>query len=507
MTNRNEFVRRQLALAEFGEFVLDHDDLQPILQEACRLIAEALQVDLAKVLEIQAQNDSALVRAGVGWAQGIVGHERVPLSQASSESYALEQGEPVICRDINDETRFEFPQFLKTHGVVAMVNVPIFLPGRTPYGLIQVDARSPREFDEEDIAYLKTYAMTLGPVIDRLRKLGALQQSDERFQFIVENARDYAIVLSDPQDLVTDWLAGSTAIFGWRDDEIIGQPTSVLFSDEDCASGIPQSQAERARRGIATADVRWHPRKDGGRVCIDSHTMALWGADGALRGYAKIAQDVTARTHGEERQAVLLAELQHRVRNVLALVRAVASRTFANAETIEDAAAQFSGRIDAMARTQALLTRAAGVGVGLEDLIREELVAQAADQSVIVVGGPEVSLAPKAAEVLTLAVHELATNATKYGALGQDAGRLSVSWRQETEDGQPWLRLFWNETNVAVASAAPRRQGFGVELVTRRVPYELKGRANMELRPGGLECLIEFPLVRGESVLATTGPE
>ena len=123
------------------------------------------------------------------------------------------------------------------------------------------------------------------------------------------------------------------------------------------------------------------------------------------------------------------------------------------------------------------------------------------------VGGPEVSLAPKAAEVLTLAVHELATNATKYGALGQDAGRLSVSWRQETEDGQPWLRLFWNETNVAVASAAPRRQGFGVELVTRRVPYELKGRANMELRPGGLECLIEFPLVRGESVLATTGPE
>jgi GAF domain-containing protein len=151
MADHTELLRRQRALAEFGDFVLDNDDLQKILNEGCRLIARALDVDLAKVLEIERERNTAFVRAGVGWGPGIVGKESVTLGRGSSEAFAINTTQPVITNDISKETRFDFPQFLLDHGVVAVVNVPILLPGRKPYGVLQVDARRVREFDQEDI--------------------------------------------------------------------------------------------------------------------------------------------------------------------------------------------------------------------------------------------------------------------------------------------------------------------------------------------------------------------
>ncbi|HEY8615809.1 sensor histidine kinase [Phenylobacterium sp.] len=180
MANRDEMVRRQTLLASFGEVALRSQDPQEILTEACRLVADALGTDLAKVLEIDHDAHEALVRAGVGWAPGVVGQVRVALRERSSEAYAIKSAEPVIARDIEKEARFVFPQFLREHGVVAIVNVPIFLPGGDEYGLLQVDAREARDFGDEDIAFLKTYATILGPVIDRLHKLGQLQFANDR---------------------------------------------------------------------------------------------------------------------------------------------------------------------------------------------------------------------------------------------------------------------------------------------------------------------------------------
>jgi len=222
--------------------------------------------------------------------------------------------------------------------------------------------------------------------------------------------------------------------------------------------------------------------------------------------FSGLVWDVTARKRAEGRQDILLAELQHRVRNVLATVRSLVRRTMETGESVEQVSALLDGRITALARTQALLTRAAGAGVDLEGLIREELLAQGADDVRVTVEGPGVDLAPKAAEVLTLAVHELATNATKYGAIGQN-GRIVVTWRLETAaDGVGWLHLSWTEHEVRVLVGGPRRKGFGAELIERRVPYELKGRGRTVFRPGGLSCEISFPLVPGESILETACP-
>jgi two-component sensor histidine kinase len=177
MADRDQMVARQKALAAFGEFALRSDDLAEVLHEACRIVGDALGTDLAKVLEINHDRHDLLVKAGVGWRPGIVGHKRLPLGEHSSETYAIELGQPVITQDIAKEKRFAFPEFMMEHGIKALVNVPIFLPGGKPYGLLQVDAREPSAFGDEDIAFLRTYTTIIGPVIDRLHKAHSLEQA------------------------------------------------------------------------------------------------------------------------------------------------------------------------------------------------------------------------------------------------------------------------------------------------------------------------------------------
>ena len=175
MTDLEQMVKRQRTLADFDDFALRCEDLDAVLTEGCRLVGEALGTDLAKIMEIDHERHELLVRAGVGWRPGIVGRMRLPMGERSSETYAVESGGPVITRDIDEEDRFDFAGFLKEHGAVALVNVPIFVPGGHAYGLLQVDSRTPRDFGERDAEFLRTYATILGPVIDRLHKLGDLQ--------------------------------------------------------------------------------------------------------------------------------------------------------------------------------------------------------------------------------------------------------------------------------------------------------------------------------------------
>ena len=203
----------------------------------------------------------------------------------------------------------------------------------------------------------------------------------------------------------------------------------------------------------------------------------------------------------------MLHELQHRVRNLLAVVRSISARTGETSATVEDFAMHLEGRLSALARTQMVLTRFPEGGIDLETMVREELLAAAASDLQVAVQGPDVALSAKAAEVLTLAVHELATNAVKYGALSQPAARVEVRWTVEHRLGLPWLDLSWRESGVRVTAEAPRRQGFGTELITTRVPYELRGSGRLELRPGGVVCELSFPLRAGDSVLQTRAPD
>jgi two-component sensor histidine kinase len=287
---------------------------------------------------------------------------------------------------------------------------------------------------------------------------------------------------------------------------MVGRSAEVIVTPEDRDAGVPRQEMEQASREGSAPDVRWHLCKDGRRVFIDGRTVALRHRNGSLRGFLKIGQDTTGRRRDEERQAVLLAELQHRVRNVLAMVRALVGRGRDTGSVAEFRAA-LDGRIAALARTQTLLTRHADDdGVDLEHLVRDEVTAQMDEAGRAALAGPAVTLSPKAAEVLSLAIHELATNATKHGAFAAKAGRVAVNWRVEARPPGPWLHLAWQESGVALEPGAPERMGFGTELITRRVPYELGGEGRIAFGPGGLRCEIAFPLLDGGSTLQTDAP-
>jgi signal transduction histidine kinase len=162
--------RQQSILARFGELALRSQDLDEILTEACRLVGEALGTDLAKVVELQPDGRSLLVRAGVGWKPNVVGVATITAADNTSEAIALKTGKPMISRDISLETRFIYPSFLVDNGVRAVVNV-LVLGGsdRPPFGILQVDSREPRQFNDDDTAFLQGYANLIAAAVYRLR--------------------------------------------------------------------------------------------------------------------------------------------------------------------------------------------------------------------------------------------------------------------------------------------------------------------------------------------------
>ncbi len=630
MASASQTARYQHSLSQFGDFVLDHDDLDDILNEACRLVAQGLGVDLAKVIEIDRASDTGLVRAGVGWKPGVVGKERIALSQTSSEAFAVAKSEPVITRDISCEDRFEFPQFLIDHGVVAMVNVPIFLSGRVPFGLLQVDSRDPRDFGEHDVQFLKTYAMILGPAIERLRTAAAVKVADERLH-LIENARAYVMVICDENDRITAWLAGAEEIMGWSASEAIGQHFSMIFTDEDRAAGVPERELEGARKDGSAADVRWHQRRDGSRVFLDGQTIAIRDSLGQQTGTFKIAQDVTERvqteaalreseerlrqfgeaTHDvlwmrdaqtlqwlyltpafeeiyglkrdealegdnfdnwlgmileedrakvidafervrrgehvtldyrvrrpsdasirylrntkfpitdsngtikliggvghdltelhetELRLQVLVGELQHRTRNLMAVVLAASDKTHDSSSDLADFRHRFRDRLEALSRTQAVLSRLTEPDrVTFDQLLESELEAVGGAEHEVTADGPKgVRLRSSTVKTLAMALHELATNSVKYGALSQPSARLKIQWEfaGRGDDAAPRLHIDWRETGVAMPAdlSASASGGHGRHLIERALPYQLDAKTTFEILPDGMHCTISLPV-------------
>jgi two-component system CheB/CheR fusion protein len=213
-------------------------------------------------------------------------------------------------------------------------------------------------------------------------------------------------------------------------------------------------------------------------------------ADESLRG---VFEDVDERHRATRRQSLLMAELQHRVKNILAVVLSVTNRTLGAASDLDDFRARFVDRIEALARTQALLANRGIDGIELSELVRDEVLPKATTEDQVEVEGPRVQLKGKAAEVFSLAVHELATNAAKYGALAKPDGRLEVRWRILLAGGGSWLSLEWRESGVPL-DGIPARNGFGRTLIERGLPYDLEALTALEFTRSGVRCTVQLPV-------------
>jgi two-component sensor histidine kinase len=328
-----------------------------------------------KVLELLASGDNLLVRAGVNWNPGVVGHAEIPAHEGSPAGHALLTSQPVITEDTEREDRFEIPKLLVEHSVRSTVNV-VIRGEDGPFGVLEVDSRQLRKFDQDDIDFLQNYANLLASAIDRVR--------------------------------------------------------------------IQRELAERALR-----------------------------------------------------QEMLGHELQHRINNVLATIQAIARRTRAKSQSLDEFAKAFDDRLAAIARTHALLSRTRTTIIDIREVLSQELsVHGAVEGENLKQRGPEISIPAKQAEALSMAIHELATNAVKHGALSTENGHIEIWWEVHDRDNEHEFRLRWRELGSPIAHQ-PSRRGFGSEFLEKSIPHMLHGRFERKFDSDGIECTVSFLLDAG----------
>jgi two-component system CheB/CheR fusion protein len=286
--------RQQSAVAGLSRHALQEDDVEHLMNRMVREVAHTLDVELCKILAYRPDHQDLLLEAGVGWKDGLVGEATVDAGRDSQAGYTLISDGPVVVEDLDAEKRFDGPPLLAEHDVVSGVSV--IIPGTDrPYGVMGVHTREQRSFSEQDAAFLGAVAYALGPAIERRKMEEALRRSEERYRLIVENMKEYAIFTLDTEGHVTSWNPGAEKVLGYEEEEILGEPVSILFLEEDRAAGVPEQEMETAKADSHASDDRWQRRKDGSQFWASGIMTALYDEEGALRGFVKILRDLTER--------------------------------------------------------------------------------------------------------------------------------------------------------------------------------------------------------------------
>jgi PAS domain S-box-containing protein len=284
-------------------------------------------------------------------------------------------------------------------------------------------------------------------------------------------------------------------IFGYAAREILGRPLETLIAEPRQARRPPGHASVPGRMPEWAALVQRRSmagqRKDGAEFPVEA-TLSRREIEGRTVMIA-VVRDATER----EAERLLLRELQHRLKNALATVQALAVQTMRSSPSLDAFINAFSGRLAALAHAHSLLMQHDHESVSLHELVTTQLAPyRSTEPERVVVAGEHVALRPAAALTLNLVLHELTTNAVKYGGLSVPAGRIEVSWRLEGARGARLLVLTWAESG-GPKTRPPERHGFGCQLIERSIAHELGGAVWLEFMPQGVRCRVELPLVAG----------
>jgi PAS domain S-box-containing protein len=315
----------------------------------------------------------------------------------------------------------------------------------------------------------------------------------------IESARLAAIVVTSDDAIigktldgrVTSWNAGATRIFGYQAEEMIGQSiTRIIPRELQQEENEILAKLKRGERIEHFETIRL--AKDGRRLDISLSVSPLLDKTGRIVGASKIARDITEKKRSEAIQRVLIEELNHRVKNTLAMTQAIASQSLRHARSAGDFVESFTGRVQALAKAHSLLTERKLQGAELTDLVREQVLLGIPDER-ISYAGPTLMLGSQPAVHLALVLHELATNARKYGALSVTGGRLSVKWEVQSNGGRNLL-LEWKESGGPNVTA-PATGGFGTTLIERTLQTH-GGQATLHYGVNGVTCKLKLPIVQ-----------
>lgn len=328
---------------------------------------------------------------------------------------------------------------------------------------------------------------------ERERVEVALREREARIRRLVDS-NIIGIAFWDLDGRFTDANDAFLGIVGHTRQELVAgcldwrkmTPPEFLEIDE-------RAVVEVRATGLCRPFEKEYFRKDGSRVPV---LLGHARFEGVENQGVSFFLDLTERKRSEERQKLLLNELNHRVKNTLVIVQAIAGQTLRTADSPSAFAEAFGARLMALSQTHNLLNQTSWQGASLHDVIGAELAPHANGDAVrFTLSGEEIRLRPEATVTIGMVFHELATNAAKYGALSLPSGHVQVTWTLNAGAAGRWIHLEWLEMG-GPAVQAPRRKGFGSRLIERDLGRQLASEVRLEFLPGGVRCMMDLPLSR-----------
>ena len=329
--------------------------------------------------------------------------------------------------------------------------------------------------------------IALSFIIRDLRRRRRSQANDALLASLVRQSRD-SIFSVTREGFISTWNPASEKLYGYSCEEAINQPLSMI---------LPQSRREESQamfaavmRGDMVFLETQRQRKDGALVDVAISGAPLRDIHGEIIGISAIHRDITPQRQHEEQMRLVMRELAHRSKNLLAIILSMAAQTARNSPALPQFNMRFTQRLQGLAHSHDLLVQQNWRGAPLRDLIKSHLEPfMEDDKSRVTLLGPDVVVDPKAAQNIGLALHELATNASKYGALSNASGRVEISWSIKPEGA---FSLQWREAGGPKVSA-PKRRGFGQTVLERLASQALEGSASLSFDKEGVVWRMEIP--------------
>lgn len=305
---------------------------------------------------------------------------------------------------------------------------------------------------------------------------------------------------SDPTNQAIVWDERLKAMWGLAPDAAVDLEAffkGIHPDDRERVQAALGQSVDPAGDGVCDIEYRVIGVNGGSERWVASRGKTMFD-HGRPSGFHGAVLDISERKRAEQTNLILIAELEHRTRNLLAVVSALAEQTLESCASLEEFVGPFRQRLATLSRVQGLLSRGETSPVTLGELVHLELRALGAepDGGQVAVNGPEVALPSRSVQILALGLHELATNARKHGALGAPDGRLAVTWGVTHDDGQPRLALEWKESGIAPRSTAadPNRSGFGRTLIEKSLPFQLDAQTRLEIGRENVRCVVSMAL-------------
>jgi PAS domain S-box-containing protein len=317
----------------------------------------------------------------------------------------------------------------------------------------------------------------------------ALRDSEQQLRWlasIVESSDD-AIVSKNLDGVIRSWNKGAERVFGYTAEEAIGRPITIVIPEDQHSEEV--EILKRIRRGERIDHFETiRQRKHGSLIVVSLTVSPVKNAEGKIVGASKVARDITQQRRNQEQITILAREAEHRSKNLLATVQAAVN--LSDADTSEGLKLAIRGRVEALANVHSLFVKTRWVGADLETIASQELSAYSEKHgSRLRIAGPPVLLEPDAAQAVAIVLHELVTNAVKYGALSAAGGNIDLSWSQKANEG---LNLRWQEAGGPPVQV-PKHKGFGSRVIERMIK-QLKGKTHFDWRGEGLVCEITLPM-------------